>query len=35
MSLRGDDELLDGDVAATTFEAQSWEWKWAASTCSS
>ena len=28
MALRGDDELLDGDLATTgSFEEESWEWK--------
>ena len=28
MALRGDDEPLDGDLAATgSFEEESWEWK--------
>lgn len=28
MAMRGDDELLDGDVTTSgAFEAESWEWK--------
>jgi antitoxin MazE len=28
MALRGDDELLDGDLATTgSFEEESWEWE--------
>jgi antitoxin MazE len=27
MTQRGDDQMLDGDGATTTFEAESWEWK--------
>ena len=28
MTLRGDDELLDGDLATTgSFEEESWEWE--------
>jgi antitoxin MazE len=28
MAIRGDDELLDGDLAATgSFEEESWEWE--------